>query len=178
MTEHRASKRYATSLLELAKEQKVLDAIRDDMNLFLEVCEVSSPFRAVLKNPEIQGDKKLNVLEALFAAKVNKITMSFFQIVVRKRREPFLLPIAEEFLHLYNVDQNIQETHITTTFKISDDLRAEFEKVAREISGMRPEINEHVDKDIVGGFILRVDDRQIDSSIRSKLNELKLKLTN
>ena len=178
MTEHRVSKRYATSLLQLAKEQKVLDAIRDDMKLFIEVCEMSSPFKAVLKNPEIQGDKKFNVLEALFASKVNKMTLSFFKIVVRKRREPFLLPIAEEFLNLYNIDQGIQETHITTTFELGSELRSEFEALAKEISGKKPEIKEHVDEDIVGGFILRVDDRQIDSSIRSMLNELKLKLTN
>jgi len=155
-----------------------MDAIRDDMVLFLDVCEVSGPFRAVLRNPEIQSHKKLKVLNGIFSTKVNKLTLEFFKIVVRKRRESHLITIAKEFNNLYNIDQGIQETHITTTFELGEDLKSEFEKLAHEISAKKPEIKEHIDKDIIGGFILTVDDRQLDSSIRSKLNELKLKLTN
>ena len=177
MTEHRVALRYAKSLLELAKDEKVVDQIKDDMLLLENTCKVSGPFRAMLKNPEIQGDKKFNVLKALFEDKVQKITMSFFEIIVRKRRESFLFSIAGEFHNLYNNYKGIQETHITTTFPIGDELRSEFEKVAQDISGKKPEVVEHVDEDIIGGFVLKVDDRQLDSSIRTKLNELRIKLT-
>jgi len=178
MSEHRVSIRYAKSLLELAKDQKLLDEIKDDMNLLQKVCKMSGPFRAMLKNPEIQGDKKFNVLKELFKEKVNDLTISFFEIIVRKRREGYLYSITGEFHNLYNQYKGIQETHITTTFPIGDDLRSDFEKIAREISGKIPEITEYVDKDIIGGFILKVEDKQLDSSLRSKLNELRLKLTN
>ena len=116
-------------------------------------------------------------MKALFEKKVHKITISFFEIIIRKRREDYLYPIAEQFHNLYNLDQGIQETHITTTFELDAGLKNEFTKVANEISGKTPELVEHVDEEIVGGFILRVADQQLDSSIRTKLNDLRVKLT-
>jgi F-type H+-transporting ATPase subunit delta len=177
MTEYRVALRYAKSLLALAKDEKVLEKIKDDMLLFQETIKVSGPFRALLRNPEVQGDKKLKVLKALFEKKVHKITLSFFEIIIRKRREKHLDDIAQQFHSLYNQDQGIQETHITTTFSLSNDLKEEFSRVAGEISGKKPELVEHVDEEILGGFVLKVADRQLDSSIRTKLNELRVKLT-
>jgi len=96
-------------------------------------------------------------------------------ILTRKNREPLLLPIAKEFHNAYNEYKGISKAFITTTIPIDKGLRTEIEKIVKKLSDKKVvELDEKVDKSLIGGFILNVGDRQIDASIKSKLEKLKL----
>ncbi|MEM9859356.1 MAG: ATP synthase F1 subunit delta [Bacteroidota bacterium] len=178
MSEYRIASRYAKSLLSLADEKGVLDKVKEDMHLFLKVCEQNRDLLLLLKNPIVKHDKKRAILEAIFKGKVNELTLAIFDIITKKNREAVLPEIAVEFGHQYNAYKGIQEASVTTAVPLSKDLKAEIEKLVKKISTQSDvELKEIVDEDIIGGYILKVADRQIDDSIKSKLKALELKFS-
>jgi F-type H+-transporting ATPase subunit delta len=175
MQETRVASRYAKSLLQLAQEQNVLNYLIYDMNLFVQVCEENPAFVRTLKSPVISHDKKLTILKKLFDGKVNPITLSLFEIVTRKNREGYLPDIAKEFQHQYKELKGIVEAQVTTTFALTDEIRARVTNIVSESLGKEVDLKEKIDKNIIGGFVLQVGDKQIDESIKSKLQKLKTK---
>lgn len=175
MSDFRIASRYAKSLLELAIEQKKDDVIAADMALFAQVCEANRDFRTALRNPIIKHSKKLDILKAIFAGKVDPITISIFELITRKNREAILPVIAVEFHRQHNQRKGIVEASVWTTFKLEEDLQKEFRQLIEKISGKKVDLKQEIDPDLVGGFVLRIEDKQIDESIRSKLQHLSLK---
>lgn len=175
MSELRIASRYAKSLLELAAEKKALSAVMKDMSQFQAICEENRDFVVMLRNPVISHLKKLEILQKIFKGKVNKITLAMLDIIARKNRERFLPEIANEFKRQYNAHQGIVEASITTVVPLSKTLKKEFGDIVKKITGQEVELTERVNPDILGGFILKIGDRQIDDSINSRLKELKLK---
>lgn len=173
MSEKRIVSRYAKSLLELAVERNALEEINTDMLQLSGLADNSRDLELMLQSPVIPHQKKLTILKEIFTGKVNEMTLKFFLLLTQKQREPYLLEIAKEFHHQYNVYKNIEEATVTTTFPLSDDLKKEFEKVVTGISNKKAELKEIVDESIIGGFILRINDRQIDDSIHSRLKALR-----
>src|SRR5690606_7887299 len=89
-------------------------------------------------------------------------------------REPLLPLIAKEFHNAYNLHKGIVKATITTAVPLDDKLRAEFERMVKSMSTLtQVEIIEKTDPEIIGGFVLKVGDRQIDASLQSKLKTLK-----
>jgi F-type H+-transporting ATPase subunit delta len=178
MADIRVASRYVKSLLGLAVEQGVLDQVDQDMQLFYKVCVENRAFALMLKSPVIRHDKKKAILEEIFEGKVNKLSMSIFQIITTKNREPLLPAIAKEFHNAYNVYKNIGKASITTAVPLDAKLRAEVQEIAKKLSDKKQvELAEKIDKDLIGGFILNVGDKQIDASIQSKLRTLKIKFS-
>ncbi len=175
MSEQRIAYRYAKAIIELAEEQKVLDKIQEDMKVFGTVCSQNRDFRNMLNNPVVTHDKKLKILKALFEKRFHKITNSFIEITTRKNRENIIEATSLEFNNLYNIQKGIDEATVTTTFELDNNLRPEFIKAVKAINGREAALKEKVDKEIIGGYILKIADRQIDESIRSKLKELEYK---
>ncbi|MEQ6168060.1 MULTISPECIES: ATP synthase F1 subunit delta [unclassified Ekhidna] len=177
MSVSRIAVRYATPILELAEEKKVLDNVKDDMESFVAVCEESRDFALMLKSPIIAHQKKAEILKKVFSGKVNELTLQAFDIITRKSRENLLEDIAAEFLHLYNVKKGLAEVSVTTSFELDDEMKKAFEKLSKEITGKEPLLSEKVDPEIVGGYILRMGDQQLDESVSGQLKDLKLKFS-
>lgn len=177
MADSRVASRYVKSLLGLAVEKGALDKVHNDMLMFSKVCEENRSFTLMLHNPIIKHDKKRDILEALFKGKVHTLTLAIFDIITRKNREPLLPAIAKEFHAAYNEYNGVGEATITTAIPMDSKLRSEIEKIVKRISDKKQvEIEEKVDAGMIGGFVLNVGDRQIDASIKNKLNALKVKL--
>lgn len=173
MSEIRVASRYAKSLLELAIEKGVLEEVHFDMQLFRNTIESNRELELLLKNPIVRNDKKQAILKAIFGARVNEMTNAFFRIISQKNRESNLPAIAKEFHARYNEHKGIVSAEVTTTFPISPEMHQEFVGIVEQITGKTVELHEKVDKDLIGGYILRVGDRQIDESLSSRLADLK-----
>ncbi|MEQ8925997.1 MAG: ATP synthase F1 subunit delta [Fulvivirga sp.] len=177
MSDIRVASRYAKSLLELAAEQKVLDAVHKDMVSFVKVCEETRDFYLMLKNPVIKHDKKRAILNKVFG-KANKLTLAIFDIITRKNRESILLEIAKQFDVQYNVHMSIERASVTTAVPLDKELKKQLEDLVNKISKLdKVDLIEKIDEEIIGGFILKVGDRQIDDSLRTKLKALDLKFS-
>ncbi len=176
MNESRVASRYAKSLVSLAKAEGQLEEVHDDMQLFSAVSQQNRDFRLMLRNPIISHEKKLAILRELFQDQVSKITNSFFEIITRKNRENLLASIADEFHLQYNALKGVEMAKVSTVFPLDDELRSAFKTIVKQVS-RKPsvELKEEVDKDLIGGFVLKIGDRQVDDSLEGKLKELRLK---
>jgi len=180
MSEFRVATRYAKSLLDLAIQQNVLEEIHRDMQLFSQICDENRDFTLLLKNPIINHDKKQHILEQIFKNWVHPITSSFFEIITRKNRESVLAAIAKELHRQYNIFKGVDEAKVTTTFPIDEQLRERFKQIVTQAEGSGDGgvlLEEVVDENMIGGFVLKIGGQQIDESLQSKLKELKLKFS-
>jgi F-type H+-transporting ATPase subunit delta len=178
VADSRVAWRYVKSLLQLAVEQKALEEVHNDMILFDKVCEENRAFTLMLKNPVIKHDKKEEILKRVFKGKVHKLTFAIFEIITRKNREPLLPAIARQFHTAYNDYMGIGKATITTAVPVDKKLRIEIEAIVKRISGAtKVELEEKIDSDMIGGFVLNVGDRQVDASIRNKLKALKVQFS-
>jgi F-type H+-transporting ATPase subunit delta len=173
MSDIRVASRYAKSLIELAEEKGVLEEVQADMQLLKSVISNNRDFELLLLNPVVKSDKKLNVLTQVFTGKVQPMTLLFFKIVAQKSRESVLLYIAKEFEKQYNELKGIQVVKITSaTPLLLSDREVLISKLAAE-TGKTIQLEETVDPTLIGGFVLRVGDKQIDSTVKNKLRRLK-----
>lgn len=164
--------RYAKSLLDLAQEQGQLDTVRKDMESVISVLKSNSELLAILKNPIIKGDKKRNILAAIFEGNISPIILSFFYILVNKGRAAILLDIAQEFIREYNEAKGIVKASVTSATALSEANLAELQQIITDEIKAEVILKNIVDPSLIGGFVVRVGDRQIDASIAGKLNKL------
>ena len=171
--------RYAKSLLDLAQEQGITETLHKDMVFFKNTLANSRQLAVILKNPIIRADKKNAVIKAVFASRLDPVTMEFFTIIARKNREGIIDAIADEFINQYDRLRKIERATVITTIPLTDTLRQQFRTlVMKYTTGQSVELEEKIDSRLIGGYILRVGDQQIDGSIRNRLNELRLQFMN
>lgn len=173
MSEIQVASRYAKSLIDLAGEQSSVEEVKGDIVLFLETCRANPELQAILKNPIISLDKKANILDGLFSGKVHEMILSFFKIVIRKGRAEILFATAKEFVSQYNVLKNIVKATVTSASPLSQENIRQIEEVVKASTQGEVILTTIVDPKLIGGFILKVGDKQFDTSISSKLNKLR-----
>lgn len=172
MKETRIASRYAKSLLTLALEQGELENAYNDMKLVSETCDSSKDLSLLLQSPIVKPDKKTEILREIFASRLSKLSLSFIDIIIRKRREKYLEAIAREFLYQYKSHKNILTAIVTSAVGLDDKIRSEIMKIIKDSANAEVELVEKADKDLIGGLILKIGDKQIDASIQRKLKEL------
>lgn len=173
MSDIRVASRYAKSLIELADEKGVLEQVHNDMLLFSKVVSQNRDFELLLTNPVITPDKKLAVLTGIFGGKVQQMTQMFFNIVTSKNRESVLTFIASEFEKQYNELKGIQVVTVRSAVPLAPAQRDALIKQLTAETGKIIQLKESVDPSLIGGFVLRVGDKQIDNSVKNSLRKLK-----
>jgi len=173
MSELTVGARYAKSLIDLAGEQNILEGVKNDMDLFVHTLKANPELQAVLRNPIIHHDKKIKILEAVFGKNVTKATDGFFKIMINKSRGELLFFAAEEFVNQYNLKKNIVKALITSATPLSDDNKAKITALIKAEIGGTIILQTKVDPALIGGFVLTVGDRQVNTSIADKLKKLK-----
>ena len=178
MSVTRVAYRYAQALLDLATEQNVVDKVNADMEHLSDVCKESKDFENLLNSPIIDSKKKIDIFEVLFGSKMDKMSIGFMNLIVKNSREDLLADIAEGFVSLYKKSKNIMEVTVTSATKLDAATKDKIvEKIKANFEGTI-ELTEKVDPALIGGFIVRMDDKQIDASISSQLANLKNVLLN
>lgn len=171
--------RYAKSLLDLAKDQGLTDALYADMKFLRNTLIANRQLNVVLKNPIVRAEKKNAIVKLIFGSRLNPVTMSFLSIIARKNREPIVDAIADEYIAQYDKMKGISHATVITTMPLSDTLREKFKAMVAQTTGNKTiELEEKIDPKLIGGYILRIGDRQIDGSLRSQLNEMRLEFLN
>lgn len=174
MSVNRIASRYAKSLLQLAEEQGQLEAVRTDMDTFGSALEHRELF-LLLKSPIVHADKKISILDAIFKDKMNPLTMAFLRICVQKGREPYLTNIAEAFIAQYREKKNILSLKVISAAPLNDQVRNLIKEQVKA-SGMAKgeiQLDTTVNPDLIGGFILELEDKRYDASVSRKLDLLR-----
>jgi len=179
MPNPRLATRYAKSLLDLAVERGQLEEVYADMQWMQAVCKSNRDFVNLLKSPVISGDKKIKIVDAVAGAKLSKLTTAFHTLLTNKTRESNLPEIAAAFITQYKEYKNIHTVKLTTASPASDELKNAIIKQVKKTSGFENiELEEKVDKEIIGGFVLQVGDKMIDASIAYDLKEISKQFEN
>lgn len=170
--------RYAKSLLDLSVEKGQLEAVYADMLQVKSVCDSSKEFINFLNSPIIKADKKNATIKAIFDGKLNTISSGFLTIVTSKRRESIIPEMASSFIEQYRSHKNILTALVTSASGLDAATKQKaLDLVKSQLSG-EVELVEKVDANIIGGFILKIGDKQLDKSVARQLSNMKKELTN
>lgn len=170
--------RYAKSLLDLSVEKGQLEAVYADMVQVKEVCEHYREFVLFLNSPIINSDKKIAVIKAVFEGKFNPITDGFLTIVAAKRRESVIPEMAASFVEQYKSHKNILTAVVTSAKGLDEATKQKaLDLIKSQLNG-EVELVEKIDNNIIGGFVLKIGDKQLDKSVARQLSNLKKELTN
>lgn len=170
--------RYAKALYQLAEEEEKQETVRNDIEMLLGVINDSNEFADFIENPLIKSNEKASIVNALFRGKINDLTLRFLQLLIDNKRESYLKGICLYTIHLHKQKLGIQEAVITTASEISTVHRKEiFDFITRKFK-VNIDLQEKINPDIIGGFILRIEDQQINASIQSQLMKIKRELIN
>lgn len=172
MKNSKAAVRYAISLLDLATEKSAAEAVLADMKSLKLSIEGSQELDMFLSNPTVKGEKKAEILKTVFAGKLNDITIDFLSLVTVKNRADILLAIANSFEEEYRKANNIVKLFVESAVKLD---KTSIDAISAKLAptGATVEIEESINPDLIGGFVARIGDNQIDNSILSSLKRLK-----
>lgn len=173
MSELTVASRYAKSIIDLAQEQNALEVVSNDVVDLLKTLKANPQLAAVLSNPIISHQKKLGILTALFEGKMNKVTLEFFKLMINKGRGNVLFATAHEFVNQYDVLKHITQATVVSATPLSEANKAQILAEVKAAVGGEVTLEAKVDASLIGGFVLTVGDRQIDTSIANNLRKLK-----
>ena len=173
MSELTVASRYAKSLIDLAQEQNNLEAINNDMNFFLHTLKANPQLKAVLGNPIISQSKKVQILADIFSGKVDKLSISFFNIMVNKGRGEVLYATAQGFNNQYNIIKHITKATVVSATALSEANKSKLLDEVKAAVGGEVILDAKTDPSLIGGFVLTVGDKQVDTSIANSLKKLK-----
>lgn len=174
MPNPRLASRYAKSLLDLSVEQNNVEDTLADIKYLQAIVKQSREFENMLRSPVINADKKQAIIDAVIKENIHPLTIGFIKLLVSKGREEHLPEIAGSFISMYKEMKNIKPVRLTTAVPASDELRsAILSKVEQAMQGAEIELKEEVNPDLIGGFVLQVDDKLFDASIRRDLNDVR-----
>jgi F-type H+-transporting ATPase subunit delta len=169
------SVRYSRALFQSALGKNILDKVNQDMLLVSRICKVPEAME-FLKSPIIVPSKKIEVFHKVFGNNVDAITLSLMDLLVKNGRESFLPAIARVFMHETLNYKGITRSVLTTAIKVDAKVTKQIIDLVSGLFKTKVELEEVVDTEIIGGFILRVDDNYIDASVRNKLSKIKKEL--
>ncbi len=176
MNESKISVRYAKALLSLGKEQNILPRIREDILVLNESILTIPEFKDFLVNPVTRTSQKLKVINNTFKNDFHPVVNSFLALIIKNRREAYLASISRVFLDLFKKDMGIKSAVLITSKTIDNKLRDTVISYITKKLDINIELSEKVNEKLIGGFILRIEDQQIDASVLNNLSKIRKEL--
>ncbi|MCH2489930.1 MAG: ATP synthase F1 subunit delta [Flavobacteriales bacterium] len=165
--------RYAKAVLQQANDADLANVVFGDMQSVDATLEESKDLRTVLNSPVIKNSDKQEALLKIFSAQTEN-TKTLIKVLVENKRIEALGDVAKSYIHLYNEQQGVKVAKVTTALPITSEIEAQVLSKVKELTGSDSVTLENViDEEIIGGFILRVGDLQYNASIANKLGNLK-----
>ncbi len=168
--------RYARALFLSAREQGVLDDVRKDQEMILAAVSDLADIKSLLESPVVETRKKTAIMVSLFEGKVGDLSLDFIRLVTGNNREDYLAAICRHYIKLYKEEKGIMMASIETATPLTNESRQEMVAIITRAFKAEIELQEEVKKELIGGFVLRVEDKQLDSSVKGKLVRIKKEL--
>lgn len=172
MAGSRAAVRYAKAVLALASDQKKAEIVNSDMKLIYNTINENVELSNLLTNLVTKAELKKNALLAIFP-NLHSISKGLFDVLISNKRINILNEVAQKYNMLFDELNGKEKAWVTTAFPMAADLEIKVLAKIKELTNKSVELENIVDEDILGGFILRIGDMQYDASVSSKLNKLK-----
>lgn len=171
------AERYATSLFELAAEENSLDRVAADLATFEAMIAESGDLRRLIESPAFSAEEQFKAVGALAdKAGITGLVGNFLRVVARNRRLFAVPGIIRAFRTLLARHRGETRAEVRTAHPLSPEQEAELQATLKTVTGKDVLIDVTVDPSLLGGLIVKVGSRQIDTSLRTKLSTLKLAL--
>ena len=165
--------RYATALFGLARDEQKIDAVTRSLDSIEEATRESADFRALTTSPLVsRGDASKAVRALVPSLQLDPVTANFLGVLAHNRRLSALPAIIRDFTRLSARARGEITAEVTSAHALDEGQRAALKAKLRAGLGADADLILHVDPEILGGLIVRVGSRMIDSSLRTKLNSL------
>jgi F-type H+-transporting ATPase subunit delta len=159
LNESKISVRYAKAFFSSAVEKKSLEAAKKDVDLLLQLLQTQPRLKELLSSPVVKTSEKRVILDKIFADRLNKLSIDFLH-----------------FQALYSKLTGIKRAQLVTAVALDESQMQKFNKLIQVHFGGKAEVLTKVDEKLLGGFILRVDDHQLDSSVATQLKKMRREL--
>ncbi|MEN8201523.1 MAG: ATP synthase F1 subunit delta [Bacteroidota bacterium] len=175
MNESQISVRYAKALFQSAAEKQILDQVYSDMELLAETCKLND-FKYMLELPSLQASQKYKLVRTIFDKRMSEISLSMIKLIIKNRREIYLPGIARNFRDLYRREKGIRSAELLSAVPVDDAAVKSIRELIRKTYDADVDLSTSVDEDVIGGFVLTIEDMQYDASVASNLRKMKKQL--
>jgi len=177
MASTRAAIRYAKAILDLANSKGVAEVVNNDMKLIASTINGNLELSTFIQNPTMKVEVKEKALLEVFSGS-NGVTQGLFHLLFENKRFEILEAIAIEYSKLSDIMNGIEVAQVTTAIPMDTALEAKVLAKIATLSNKKITIENIVDASIIGGFILRIGDKQYNASVANRLQVLKRELSN
>jgi len=169
------SDRYASALYGLATEKKIVDLVLEDLTFLQKCIQENKDLKLLAKSPLITSSDKLNIFEKILSKrKADNITNTFLKVISRNKRFAKLSSIIFQFMNINSQKRGDVLADVTSADELSDNQKNGIRDQLKQTLGKKLSLNFNVDRKIIGGLIVKVGSKMVDSSLATKINKLKI----
>ena len=169
-----AAKRHAQAVFQLALEQGELEKWLEDLKTI--ATTLSEPqLMAILESPSVHLDEKMALISRCLPG-VSQLALNLVYLLIARRRLSLIEQIVSEYERLADAYQGLEHAEVTTAIPLDEEDKKRLSERLASLTGTRIMLSTKVNPDVIGGFVVRIGDRLIDGSIKSKLNSLRKSL--
>jgi F-type H+-transporting ATPase subunit delta len=176
MIERTLVKIYAEALFQIADERGRVEEVYGELQQLECIFNDSKEFTTFLTSPKVERQEKKRLLQKVLSSDFSRLTIHFLLTLIDKNREILIPYMANEFKDILDRIHNRIDVEITSAMRLQDDLlRKATETLSRSLN-KEILVNQKIDPDILGGIVVRVEDRILDGSIRGQIERLKAQM--
>lgn len=170
--------RYATALYELADNEKQLDAVAGDLDAIATLLDESADLNRLVRSPVISRDDQVKAMDAVLEkAGAQELTRRFLGVVAENRRLFALADMIKQFNAILAARRGEVTAEVVSAQKLTAAQTKALESELKKAVGAKVAVDAKVDENLLGGLVVRVGSRMLDSSLRTKLDQLRLAMT-
>ncbi|RKD31532.1 F0F1 ATP synthase subunit delta [Thermohalobacter berrensis] len=170
------SKRYAEALFEVALEMDKLDNFKEEISDISNVFESEEKLKIVFEHPKLSKKEKKDIVDSIFKDRVSQEILNLLYIIIDKGRERYITEIKKEYIKLYNEEKNIVEAVAITAVPMAEEEKVKLQNRLSEKLNKNIVLKNKIDKKVIGGVLIKIGDKIIDSSIKGQLDNIAKKL--
>ena len=167
------SKTYGDALFAVALEDNRMDEFFEAVKVVADLLRTNEEFGKLMNHPKITKEHKVKIVEETFGSRIPKEITGIMTLLVTKGRAEAILSVFDYFINLVKEEKKIGKASVTTAVSLTDAQKAKVEQKLLDTTKYESfEMNYSVDESLIGGMVIRIGDRVVDSSIKTKLYEL------
>ena len=170
-----SARRYAQAVFELALENRELEKWFDDLTLLSDSVS-NQEFLDFLSQPRVTSEEKIRVVRDALGDSVGPLALNLMSLLATKNIAHILPGITDQYQELLDAQQGIERAETVTAIPLDDDEQRRVTEMLSAMSGREVRLTTRVDAEILGGMIIRIGDRVMDGSTRSRLQAMRREL--
>jgi len=169
--------RYAKALFQYAEEQNLTDVVVGNMRVLFENLSENKELMRFLCSPVVKISEKGKLVEAVFSGQFHKITVDFLKLVIQHRREEHLIAMCRRVEAMYREKFGIQQLKLISVIELNQTIQTQIEKTVKAaLNAKSLEVSTEINPDLIGGFVLDMNDLRYDASVKTQIASLRNKI--